>query len=513
MNTPHLKCSTLILLTRLVLILGLPFAEYKDYDYDAANSDISKEDAADENSISRGSEKEVMATPKFISSAQSVLVNEGDTVRLPCIVDRLEGFVMLWKKNSDIITVASQIIDKRVRLDEEKNGNHLIIGQATPEDSGAYTCQISAYKPTEITHKVTIRVKPVIATSPADELIVSEGSAASLECSIVSGTPTPEVKWVKKEQEEEEIAGTTLSFPVISRKDAGSYLCLADNGFGPSPVQKEVRVQVDYAPEIKVEEAYIVTDMGEEQEIVCIVDASPVAEVRWMKDGESLDGSSPDTVLSQSGARHSLLIVAVSEESVGEYSCTASNSLGEATATADISGKAHPADILSNHLSDEPHTFTLQWSAHSKSVITLFQVRLRKQGTKDWKLYTVNMESNDTSTNQTEWVDNDYRAELLLNDLEAETTYEVTIATMNMFGLSSHGDLFTFITKAEDPVTTTEPVTEPEPVTEISTEIRKEQQVDEEITEQDPVLTSASNKLIFFLSFYIVMCVSLQVIQ
>ena len=34
--------------------------------------------------------------------------------RLPCIVDRLEGFVMLWKKNGEIITVASQIIDKVV---------------------------------------------------------------------------------------------------------------------------------------------------------------------------------------------------------------------------------------------------------------------------------------------------------------------------------------------------------------------------------------------------------------
>ena len=32
--------------------------------------------------------------------------------RLPCVVDRLEGFVMLWKKNGEIITVASQIIDK-----------------------------------------------------------------------------------------------------------------------------------------------------------------------------------------------------------------------------------------------------------------------------------------------------------------------------------------------------------------------------------------------------------------
>ena len=46
---------------------------------------------------------------------------------------------------------------KRVQLDEDKNGNHLVIGQATPEDSGEYTCQISAYKPTEITHKVLMR--------------------------------------------------------------------------------------------------------------------------------------------------------------------------------------------------------------------------------------------------------------------------------------------------------------------------------------------------------------------
>ena len=36
--------------------------------------------------------------------------------RLPCIVDRLEGFVMLWKKNGEIITVASQIIDKVINV-------------------------------------------------------------------------------------------------------------------------------------------------------------------------------------------------------------------------------------------------------------------------------------------------------------------------------------------------------------------------------------------------------------
>ena len=115
------------------------------------------------------------------------------------------------------------------------------------------------------------------------------------------------------------------------------------------------------------------TDMGEEQEIACIVSSSPVAEVTWMKDGASLDaGAGPDTVLSHTANRHSLLIMAVSQQSVGQYSCTANNSLGEATATADISGDAHPAIVLSNHLGDHQHTHTLEWSAQSESEIELF---------------------------------------------------------------------------------------------------------------------------------------------
>ena len=57
-------------------------------------------------------ETELMKTPTFRSLAQRFTANVGDTVRLPCLVDRLEGFVILWKKGTDIITVASQILDK-----------------------------------------------------------------------------------------------------------------------------------------------------------------------------------------------------------------------------------------------------------------------------------------------------------------------------------------------------------------------------------------------------------------
>ena len=74
-----------------------------------------------------------MTTPKFLSAPQILLINEGDTIRLPCKVDRLEGFVMLWKKNKNIITVGDQIIDKSVRLEKSKNGNSIVMGPATPE--------------------------------------------------------------------------------------------------------------------------------------------------------------------------------------------------------------------------------------------------------------------------------------------------------------------------------------------------------------------------------------------
>ena len=87
-------------------------------------------------------------------------------------------------------------------------------------------------------------VEPVITTTPEEVLVVDEGSPASLECSIVSGTPTPEVKWVRKDMEEEEIVGSTLAFSTVTRQHAGYYLCLANNGFGPSPVMKEVRLVV-----------------------------------------------------------------------------------------------------------------------------------------------------------------------------------------------------------------------------------------------------------------------------
>ena len=98
----------------------------QDYDdYEAANA------------IENDADKETRSfpTPKFISESSHVLVNEGDTVikqniartmnnwsfiilslalqvRLPCLVDRLEWFVTMWKRDAAILTVMHQVIDQ-----------------------------------------------------------------------------------------------------------------------------------------------------------------------------------------------------------------------------------------------------------------------------------------------------------------------------------------------------------------------------------------------------------------
>ena len=53
--------------------------------------------------------------------------------------------------------------------------------QASPRDSGVYTCQISAYKPTELNHTLTVRGQYSISSIS----IVALPSEVSISISLV----------------------------------------------------------------------------------------------------------------------------------------------------------------------------------------------------------------------------------------------------------------------------------------------------------------------------------------
>jgi hypothetical protein len=71
-----------------------------------------------DNSLDGGSTGDPAAAlpPTFLSAPQDILLNEGSRLRLPCRVDRLQGFVLLWKKGGHIIALGSSIIAEVIRL-------------------------------------------------------------------------------------------------------------------------------------------------------------------------------------------------------------------------------------------------------------------------------------------------------------------------------------------------------------------------------------------------------------
>lgn len=46
-----------------------------------------------------------------MSQPKKLMVNEGDNVKLPCVVDKLEAFVIMWKRGEKILSVGENLID------------------------------------------------------------------------------------------------------------------------------------------------------------------------------------------------------------------------------------------------------------------------------------------------------------------------------------------------------------------------------------------------------------------
>ena len=104
----------------------------------------------------------------------------------------------------------------------------------------------------------------------------------------ISGSPPPDLAWDADPEAVTGVqvtrAGDTLRLTVaeVTREMAGQLSCSADNGFQDTPVKKTVKVgirgilktcnlinviqvNVEYPPSIEISEAFIVTDLAEEQ--------------------------------------------------------------------------------------------------------------------------------------------------------------------------------------------------------------------------------------------------------
>jgi len=431
------KLTSLLLLLpcSINIISGLPYSGTVEDMY-------SSDEYNDTPSNDQPQEVVHVRTPKFISESMSMLVNEGETVRLPCIVDRITGFVLLWNQGEKVLTVANQVMEKRFRMEKKDNGNELIIDLVSPEDAGEYVCQISAYEPKFQTHTIKVRVEPVIETVPGELLVVREGESAALSCEVIRGSPAPTLSWRRKHKDEE-IKGGTIKWNSVSRHDAGHYRCMAENGFGREPVTKEVKMEVHHAPHVELENEFIHTTAGEEVKVVCTVHCSPRCKIGWRKDGMVIDQSNQNYYINSLGAMHTLTIFKASKEFFGEYTCSAENPMGKNSANLLVSGLAHPAVFHGdNSLSPWLDRAFLEWSVVSKSPVQSFSLEYRADREFGWSKREVKATRGDG-----QWL-----GSITLDNLAPATRYEAKVSSRNDFGYSDFSKVYVFATKGADPV-------------------------------------------------------------
>ncbi|KAK7872442.1 hypothetical protein R5R35_014242 [Gryllus longicercus] len=390
---------------------------------------------------------EVTLPPRFLSRGQTFRVVAGDTLVLPCEVEDLGSYVLLWRRGAAVLTAASLMVtrDGRFRL---VDGYNLEIRGVRPTDAGDYVCQVSEADGRDQIHTVEILVPPSIRVSPGGgRLQARKGASVTLECKA-AGNPVPAVVWTRADAAlpsgEPALEGFSLTLERVDRHQAGLYRCTASNGVG-SPAHLDVRLDVLYAPEIEVERSWVHSGEGYEAQLVCIVHGQPPPELMWYKDELAVEPS-PRRLVESRGSRHALTVRDVQGADFGNYSCVADNSLGRAKKHMELSGRPGPAEFLSAPFSPAADSYNLTWVVESYPPLEEVRLLYRRLLVNDshmafpgsWHDVILTPRNTDTFTHVMSYT---------IRGLPRASMFEAIVQAKNRYGWNEVSDMFQFYTR------------------------------------------------------------------
>jgi len=194
----------------------------------------------------------------------------------------------------------------------------------------------------EQTFNIEIKAPPnveIMNKPESGEIIVDEGSRLELQCEG-EGDPQPSLTWKRLNSHLPSSVvrphSHSLVFPGVSSSDAGTYQCVADNGFG-HPALDSVSVRVKHKPIIFVQEKFHMNKETGEVEalaLICSVQAFPRAETVWRRSDAKLPR--PRLEERREEGRHVATITRPTQSDVGVYTCEASNDMGKMFAVLNI---------------------------------------------------------------------------------------------------------------------------------------------------------------------------------
>ncbi|VDO41186.1 unnamed protein product [Haemonchus placei] len=214
--------------------------------------------------------------------------------------------------------------------------NDLIVRDPTLDDVGLYECQaISVAGMNTDTAKAFVAVAPRVELKQSKS-VVEKGSSVIFECTILEGTPLPELIWFKDEKElshdDKEsivITGKHLKIRRVRESDAGSYSCVLHNIAGR--VVDVAKLAVGREPYIIPSPSIVEVDIGKEVALQCNAVGHPSSTVTWQRDTVPLvlPNYSHYTLLTDGY----LLITNAQLDDQTSFTCTAKNNYGEQSKT------------------------------------------------------------------------------------------------------------------------------------------------------------------------------------
>uniref|UniRef100_A0A1Q3FP08 Putative lachesin n=1 Tax=Culex tarsalis TaxID=7177 RepID=A0A1Q3FP08_CULTA len=294
-------------------------------------------------------------TPSISYITQEQIKDIGGTVEMECSVQYAKEYSVHWIKTgrdrSDVVflSTGSALVlkDSRfaLRFDPSSSSYILQIKDIQETDAGIYQCQVVLSVTNKITADVELQVRrpPIISDNSTQSLVASEGEAVMMEC-YASGYPPPQITW---RRENNAIlptggaiyTGNVMKINSVRKEDRGTYYCVADNGVSKGD-RRNINLEVEFAPVITVPRPRLGQALQYDMDLECHVEAYPSPAIVWIKDGVYLSNNQHYSISLFATADEftdsTLRVITVEKRQYGEYTCQATNKLGQNEAKVEL---------------------------------------------------------------------------------------------------------------------------------------------------------------------------------
>ncbi|XP_066569261.1 hemicentin-1 isoform X1 [Amia ocellicauda] len=271
----------------------------------------------------------VIQVPPMIPIGQLELpVIQGFQALLPCAAQGTPEPQVSWEKDG---TVVPDLPGKFTVL----RSGELIVERAEPSDAGTYTCvAVNAAGTAKRDARLSVNVRPVFKELPGD-VTLNKGQRLALSCHA-QGAPTPAISWTFNNKplpvsSPLEHGKSSVVIEKVSKGDAGTYVCVAENGVGTIRAISFVRVReppvLDGTSHTSQTEP-----LGGTAMLDCAVRGDPVPTLRWHRNGQPL----LSTLRLYQLRNGSLAIYGIVSGDGGEYRCVAESEAGRVERTVSL---------------------------------------------------------------------------------------------------------------------------------------------------------------------------------